>query len=149
MAGEELRFCPEKVGESKKTTDGTSDDGPTNSSFDDLKMPPSTNHSSASNKDCADVKMAPSTKAAASNGMDSPSLPEIQAAATAPSSSTSLVKKNRPPKKRKFEIEEDKQLTSHKKCCGDTRYSMDDTQVDKPDEKSAVELMMELAKNPL
>jgi len=149
MAGEELRFCPEKVGESEKTTDGTSDDSPANSSFDDLKMPPSTNHSSSSNKDCANFKMAPSMKATSSNGVDSPSLAETQAAATAPSTSTSLVKKNRPPKKRKFEIEEDKQPTRNKKCCGDKRYSMDDTQVDKPDEKSAIESMMELAKNPL
>ena len=90
-----------------------------------------------------------SMKAAASNGVESASLVEIQADATALSSSIPPVVKNRPPKKRKFESQEENQFTSDKKSYAEKRYGMDDIQMDKPDEKSAVESMMELAKNPL
>ena len=68
-----------------------------------------------------------------SSGIDAPSLGE------------SLVlpgtMKNRPPKKRKFQSEES-QMSSNKS-------RSEDTQVDEPDEKSAIESMMELAKNVL
>jgi ribosomal protein L19E len=149
MVGEELRFSPNKASESEETMDGTSDDGPTNASSGDPNESAFTNYSSSSNKDGANGKMAPSKKVAAYNGADSPFFAKIQAAATAPSSSTSQVNKNRPPKKRKFESQEEKYMASDKKSCGENRYSTDDTQVDEPNEKSAVESMMELAKNPL
>ena len=62
----------------------------------------------------------------------------------APSLADSLVlsgMKNRPPKKRKFQSE-DESVSSN-------RSRSEDTQVDEPDEKSAIESMMELAKNVL
>lgn len=50
--------------------------------------------------------------------------------------------KNRPPKKRKFHSEDESLV-------GSNRSRSEDTQVDEPDEKSAIESMMELAKNVL
>ncbi len=68
-----------------------------------------------------------------SSGIDAPSLAE---SLVLPGSM-----KNRPPKKRKFQSEES--LMSSNKS------RSEDTQVDEPDEKSAIESMMELAKNVL
>lgn len=73
-----------------------------------------------------------STNGTGSDGIDAQSLGE------------SLVlsgMKNRPPKKRKFQSE-DESVSSK-------RSRSEDTQVDEPDEKSAIESMMELAKNVL
>ena len=54
--------------------------------------------------------------------------------------------KNRPPKKRKFSNEDDL-VNSMKAVSKKRRSSIGSTQVDDQDEKSAVESMMELAKN--
>jgi hypothetical protein len=135
MAAEELRFCP------KKEMYGSSSDGPTNASSEEPKVSASTNQGSSSGADGDSAEMA--KKSAASTYP--PSLMKTQLA-TAPLSSTP-VKKNRPPKKRKVESQEE--VPSNKKVCGGMRYGTDDAQADKPDEKSVVESMMELAKNQL
>jgi hypothetical protein len=103
--GEELRFCPQI--EKNDGSDGEA-------SFEDRKLLSATSTSSKNKS--------------ASNSVDIPIFNETQAAISLPMSGAS--KKNRPPKKRKFESDDD----SQGKCLEDT------------DEKSAVESMMELAK---
>ena len=99
----------------------------------DLKPSP---NNSKSSKD-SDVQRE-GKKAAASSSVDSPSWTKTQAA-VGPTLSKPL-RKNRPPKKRKFESEDDHLA---KKSHG--KHS----QVDEPDEKSAVESLMGLSKNPI
>ncbi len=115
--GAELRFCPQI-----KKNDGS--DG--HISLEDKKVL-STYSTSSKNK-------------SASNGTDIPSLGKTQAATSPPLSVAS--KKNRPPKKRKYESDDDSQGNGPSR-----KYRNCDTQVEVIDEKSAVESMMELAKN--
>ncbi|KAL7538138.1 hypothetical protein ACHAXR_008318 [Thalassiosira sp. AJA248-18] len=123
--GEELRFCPKvSVSENADGSEGSP------ASSDEPKVSSSAN--STSRKAGAVKKEA---KKSASSTTSTPSSAETQAA-TAP---TAPAKKNRPPKKRRFESEEVNQPCKKK--------SHDDhSQVA---EKSAVESMMELAKTSL
>mmetsp|Transcript_21507 Transcript_21507/g.46735 ORF Transcript_21507/g.46735 Transcript_21507/m.46735 type:complete len:1021 (-) Transcript_21507:158-3220(-) len=130
VVGEELRFCS-KVSESEKMS-GSDDPA----SSEDLKT---SSNNSTSSKDSAAKKEA--KKAAASTSAEATSSAEMQVAA-APSQSKPA-RKNRPPKKRKFESELDNHQSSGKNSHSDNTHS------EEPDEKSAVESMMELAKNPL
>jgi len=150
MVGEELRFEVSKAGEGEKTTDGTSGDAPTNYSSEDWKLSASMDrkvsesmNNSSSSKEGADVKMAVDTKAAPSVGMDAPFAAESNAAIAAPSLFASPTTKNRPLKKRKFESQQGEHQPTVGNMCSD------DAQMDVPDEKSAIESMMELSKNPL
>lgn len=150
MVGEELRFQVSKSGEGEKTTDGTSDGAPTNSSSEDWKPSSSMDrkvsesmNNSFSSKEGANVKMEFNTKAAPSVGMNAPFAAETNAAIATSSLLASPTRKNRPPKKRKFES----QLGEHQPTVG--QMCSEDAHMDVPDEKSAIESMMELAKNPL
>lgn len=152
MVGEELRFCSKQGREGEKTADGTSDGGPTNASSDDRKMSASTNrkvsastnHSSSNDDD--NVKMAAPDLDVSANAGDTSFPTEMHVAAR--SSNSSPLRKNRPPKKRKFESQQEHPRNSQKLPVGGERRS-EDMHMDEPDEKSAVESMMELAKNPL
>ena len=130
--GEELCFHAEKGTEKGTGSDnaadyGTSDGGPTNASSEDPKVSASTNNS-ASSSEVVNLKM--------------PAY-ETQAPVASPSMHYPRIK-NRPPKKRKFENPEEIDMMGAKR-----HHGVEDSQVEEPDEKSAVESMMELAKNPL
>lgn len=144
--GEDLRFCPSASGdgENKAEAGGDGVGSPTaaTSSEDGPKVSSGNSSSSKTSKYSDNDKMRTnSTSNAESNSSsaDTPTLGDMQPVTAAPlavatmmassPTATKKKKKNRPPKKRRFEEE----------------LSEQDTQVD---EKSAVESMMELAKNP-
>ncbi len=122
--GAELRFFPHV--EKNDGSDGEA-------SWEDKKVSPA---NSISSKD-GDFFMK-SAEESASASKDIPSLDETQAATLPPLSAAG--KKNRPPKKRKYETDDELQAMSS--SCRKSRGG--DTQVEDIDEKSAVESMMEL-----
>jgi hypothetical protein len=124
--GEELRFIP-KASVSDKT-DG-SNDSPASS--DTLKVASPTEGSSSNN-----ATAKGEAKKESSSSTEAPST-ETQAATAPPAPSPS--RKNRPPKKRKFE--NDAQEIDPSKKSRDAEAQVD--------EKSAIESMMELAKTSL
>ena len=126
--GEELRFCP-KI-EKNNGCDGEA-------SLEDRRV---SSANSISSKDRAFFKN--SVKESLSTSIDILSLDETQAATSPPLSVAA--KKNRPPQKRKYESDDESQVISNRSF---RKSRNGDTQVEEIDEKSAVESMMELARN--
>jgi hypothetical protein len=128
--GAELRFCPQV-----EKNDGCYDEALS----EDRKV---SSANSISSKDGDPFKKA--AKESASTSTYIPSLDEAQAATSPPMSVAA--KKNRPPKKRKYESDDESQSISNRSF---RKSRSGDTRVEEIDEKSAVESMMELAKNTL
>jgi hypothetical protein len=125
--GEELRFCSPI-----ERNDGS--DG--QASSEDIKV--SSANSTSSKEDGSSKKAA---KKSASTSTY-PTLDETQFVTSPPLSVAA--KKNRPPKKRKYESDDESQARSNRSS---RKSRSGETQVEDIDEKSAVESMMELAKN--
>jgi len=140
IAAEELRFCPKKV------AGRLNNDGLNNTSSEEPKVSASTNLSSSSGAEGVEGNDAHVVNKPTTSNKFPPSLTETQVAIASPAS-TWPVKTNRPPKKRKVENQESEHSITKKKLCGRKIRNTDETKADEPDEKSAVESMMELAMN--
>jgi len=128
--GVELRFCPQVEKNDGCYGEALSEDRKVSSA------------NSISSKDGDSFKKA--AKESASTSKCIPSLDETQAATSPPMSVAA--KKNRPPKKRKYESDDESQAISNRSF---RKSRSGDTRVEEIDEKSAVESMLELAKNTL
>ncbi len=128
--GVELRFCPQAEKNDGFYGEALSEDRKVSSA------------NSISSKDGDSFKKV--AKESLSTSTDNPSLDETQAATSPPMSVAA--KKNRPPKKRKYESDDESQAISNRSF---RKSRSGETQVEEIDEKSAVESMMELAKNTL
>lgn len=143
VVGEELRFCPKETSEDAE--DGGEDLAPTLPE-EDHKVSSSGNSSSSKNEGGKKKKhQPPAALKSESTSTSAPSSSTDTQAVTSPPPSPPA-KKNRPPKKRKFESEEEEPHQKVRKLPL-SKKSSEETQVEDPDEESAVvESMMKLAK---